>query len=178
MEKNWYILYTRPGREKKVAALLTKRKVTNFHALNHKETESAKGRKMTYVPLFTSYVFVKTISTELERLKQVGQILSIVYWKGRPAIISENEINLMKVFLANYANIKLTRSKVVENEVVNSPSYFIDGNISAVKNKIMKVNLPSLGFMMSAETETDSEVGSGISMAGKPLMPQKLSLTG
>lgn len=172
MEKNWYILYTRPGREKKVAALLTKRKVTNFHALNHKETESAKGRKMTYVPLFTSYVFVKTTSTELERLKQVGQVLSIVYWKGRPVIISENEINSMKVFLSNYANIKLTRSKVVENGVVNSPSYFIDGNILAVKNKIMKVNLPSLGFMMSAEINNERIIGREVAFGQKVLIMQ------
>jgi transcription antitermination factor NusG len=61
MEKNWYLLYTRPGREKKVTALLTKRKVINFPALNHKETEAAKGRKMTYVPLFTSYGLLRLL---------------------------------------------------------------------------------------------------------------------
>jgi hypothetical protein len=108
----------------------------------------------------------------LEKLKQVGQVLSIVYWKGRPAIISENEINSMKVFLPNYANIKLTRSKVVENEVVNSPPYFIDGNILAVKNKIMKVNLPSVGFMMSAEINDERIIGREVAFGQKDLIMQ------
>jgi len=174
MQKNWYILYTKPGREKKTAALLTKRKIANFYALNRRETGSARGRKIAYVPLFTSYVFVKTIATELDKLKQIGHVLSLVYWKGQPAIVSEDEINSVKKFSDNHFHIKLIRSKVFENKMVtiNNPSYLIEGNVLSVKNKVMKVNLPSLGFTMLAEIDNDRVIGREVGFGEKDLVLQ------
>jgi len=174
MQKNWYVLYTKPGREKKTAALLTKRKIVNFYPLNSKETGLATRKKMAYVPLFTSYVFVNTTASELEQLKQIGQVLSLVYWKGKPATVSQGEINSMKQFSHNHQYIKLIRSKVIENErvTVNSPSYSMEGNILSVKNKIMKVNLPSLGFVMTAEIDTEKVIGREVAFEKKDLVLQ------
>jgi transcription antitermination factor NusG len=108
---------------------------------------------------------VNTTPGELQKIKEMNQVLSLVFWKGQPAIISETEMNSMKNFLANHVNVRLIRSKVAENEVVtvNRPSYSIEGNVLSVKNKVMKVNLPSLGFSMSAEIDDEKVIGRGIS---------------
>lgn len=174
MQKNWYIIYTKPGTEKKTAALLTKRKIKNFCPLNHEETGFARRKKTVHVPLFSSYVFVNTTEAELEHLKHIEYIVSLVYWKGQPAKISEDEINAIKEFTDNYQGIKLIRSRVVENDIVtvNAPTYFMDGNLLSVKNKIMKVNLPSLGFIMAAEIDTESVIGREVSFGKKDLILQ------
>ena len=158
----------------KVASLLAKRKIENFCPLNSKETSFTRRKKIVYVPLFSSYVFVNTPETELEQFKHIKYIVSLVYWKGQPAKVSEDEINSIKEFSLNYQGIKLIRSKVVENDVVivNGPSYSIDGNVLSVKNKIMKKNLPSLGFIMKAEIQTDSLMGREISFGNKDLALQ------
>jgi transcription antitermination factor NusG len=174
MQKNWYIIYTKPGTEKKLAALLTKRKIENFCPLNCKEMWLGRKKKIVRLPLFSSYVFVNTSETQLKQLKDIEHILSLVYWKGNPAKVSDDEIDIIKQFSNNYQNIKLVRSKVVENAMVtiNSPSYSIDGNLLSVKNRTMKANLPSLGYIVTAEIETEGVMGSEISFAKNRLMLQ------
>ena len=40
MQKNWYIIYTKPKCEKKVASLLSKKKIENFLPVHWKEITS------------------------------------------------------------------------------------------------------------------------------------------
>ena len=61
----WYAVYTRPRWEKKVASLLTKKKIENFCPLNKVVRQWADRKKTVYEPLFTSYVFVNTSETEM-----------------------------------------------------------------------------------------------------------------
>ena len=101
MQKHWHIVYTKAKCELKVASLLEKRKIENFYPLNSKETGFTRRKKMVYMPLFSSHVFVNTNETELEQFEHIKNILSLVYWKGRPAKVSEDEINSIKKFLLN-----------------------------------------------------------------------------
>ncbi len=45
MQKNWYIIYTKPKCEKKVAAFLTKKKIENFLPLQWKEITYVQKKK-------------------------------------------------------------------------------------------------------------------------------------
>lgn len=172
MQKHWYIVYTRPKCEKKVAASLTKKKIDNFCPLRN--IKSLRRKKIHHEPLFDSYVFAYTYENAVDQLKIDG-VVSVVYWKGHPAIITEDEINLIKKFTATHQEIKLIRSQVNPQAIagfVNGPSYSIDGKVLAVKNKSVKVNLPSLGFIMVAEMETDTVIGREVSFGNKELLFQ------
>ena len=159
MQKNWYIIYTRPKCEKKVAALLTKRKIENFCPLNCKQIKSTKRSKLLYEPLFDSYVFAYIIEKDIDLLKQPDNVVSLVYWKGQPAIIRDDEIDAIKEFTNDHQNIKLERTQVNVNDVariIDGPLYSMEGKVLSIKNKMVKVNLPSLGFIMIAEMETET----------------------
>jgi len=157
MQKNWYILYTKSECEKKVSSLLTKKRIKNFYPVNCKEI-GFRRKKKTFVPLFTSYVFVNTTEDNLEQIKQMHHVINLVYWKKYAAIVSENEISLIKEFSNNYHNIKLISSSVVENDLVsyNDPLYLMQENVLLVRNKIMKMKVPSLGVIMVAEIGLDT----------------------
>ncbi len=59
--------------------------------------------------MFTSYVFVRVAETEHNLLKQTDGIINMVYWLGKPAVIRDSEIDLIKKFLNEYTNVKLER---------------------------------------------------------------------
>lgn len=172
MQKNWYIIYTKPKCEKKVAALLTKRKIENFCPSNCKEIKSSRRSKVIYEPLFDSYVFAYISEKNVEQLKQISSTVSLVYWKGVPAIINDNEIKIIKEFTTDYQDIKLVRNLVNVNDIagiIEGPSYSMGGNILSIKNRTVKVNLPSLGFIMIAELEKESIRYSEVSFANREL---------
>ena len=170
MQKHWYIIYTKPKCEKKVAALLTKKKIEAFCPINRKRIRQFQRSKVTYEALFNSYVFAKVFENEINMLKQIENVLNIVYWKGAPAIVQNEEILEIKRFVCDHENIKLERSKVNYNmgaSVIDRPAFTIDGNVVMIKNKSLKINLPSLGFTMVAEMEGEDVIGREVSFGNK-----------
>jgi hypothetical protein len=82
-----------------------------------------------------------------------------LHWLGKPAIIAPEEIAAIRDFTENYQNIRLepvfvNSSKEVNN--YNGSSISIEGKLYAVKNKTVKVNLPSLGYSLVAEMKEES----------------------
>jgi transcription antitermination factor NusG len=162
MQKNWYAVYTKPHCERKVSLLLSKKKIENFCPLNYKVTRSLFRKTISFESVFNAYVFVKCMDTEITTLsKQVNGILSILYWKGKPATINEEEINAIREFTSKQHDIRLeklnTKIEKLENQNI---SYLLDGQIVMVKNTPLKVDLPSLGFTMVANVKETGILGS------------------
>ncbi|CAN5753949.1 UpxY family transcription antiterminator [soil metagenome] len=162
MQKNWYAVYTKPQHEKKVAALLGKKKIENFCPLACEETQNFRKLKLVFKPLFKSYVFVHVSLEELELLKLTDGIVNILYWLGKPAVIKGEEIAAIKDFTSDHRNIKLERTFVNLTETarnLSASSYAIEGKLVTIKNKLLKVSLPSLGYTMIAKVEDESVFG-------------------
>lgn len=159
MQKNWYVIYTKPQCEKKVAALLTKKKIENFIPMACAEAQHSRRNKVVQKPLFKSYVFVCITEQEAVLLRQVDGVINLLYWLGKPAVIQEAEINAIREFTFDYQNIELEKLCVntigMEKSIFRS-SYEMEGNMLAVKNKTIKINLPSLGYAMIANFKEDS----------------------
>jgi transcription antitermination factor NusG len=164
MQKNWYVIYTKPQSEKKVANSLTKKKVENFIPLVCSETQKTWRNKQIFKPLFKSYVFIHTTEQEAAGLtKNTDGVINLLYWLGKPAVINDAEINAIKEFTEGYQNIELEKLTVntagIERNIYRS-SYEIDGNVLvAVKNKTIKINLPSLGYALIARVKEDTFFG-------------------
>jgi len=173
MQKHWYIVYTKTKCEKKVAAQLTKRKIENFCPINCMQINQFGRVKLAYEPLFSSHVFVYMDENEINLVKQLNHVVNLVYWKGEAAIIQNEEIEEIKEFVSDYHNIKLERSKVNLNAsaaLIDRPSYSIDRNVVMIKNKFIKVNLPSLGYVMVAEMKGQGVMGRVIRDRGKEMV--------
>ncbi len=156
MQKNWYAAYTKPHREKIVSHLISKKGIENFCPFNYHTTQPFLQTKILYEPLFKSYVFLRTTEYDLINLrKQTHYILSFLYWTGKPAIISADEINAIKSFSEHYREIRLEKIVVGMNSNRDDHEiicYVTKGNDLKKTSRIIKVNLPSLGFAMVANT--------------------------
>jgi len=164
MQKNWYMVYTKPKFEKKVAASLTKRKIENFFPVNCKQISSIRRIKLHYEPLFECYVFVNIAETDVSKIKTIDGVVNLVYWKGQPATVKDEEIEVIKEFSTDYQNIQVEKSKVNINDVaraIDGSRYSMAGNILTIKNTTVKVNLPSLGFSLIANVDTKNTLHHG-----------------
>jgi len=82
--------------------------------------------------------------------------VNFVYWNGKPAIIKEKEIQVIKRFLDEYENIEVSRIDFNPEDrvkVLSGPMMEQEGKILEVKNKVAKVCIDSLGYMLIAYIE-------------------------
>ena len=155
--------------------MLTRKKIENFYPVNCRDMKSLKRNKISCEPLFDSYVFVSLPEREIQHLMQIDHVVSVVYWKRQPAVVSNDEIEVIKDFTNNHHNIKLLQTPVnIDNRaiIIDGPTYSIDGKVVSVKNKIIKVSLPSMGYTMVAEMEKESTVGREIFFGDKEMSLQ------
>lgn len=160
--KRWYAVHTKPRWEKKVASLLDDIHITRYCPLNRVVRQWSDRKKIIQEPLFKSYVFVQISSKEHLAVRKVDGVINFVYWLGKPAIIRDVEIEIIRQFLKEYSNVQIERSSINVNDVVRiirGPLLEQEGTVVLVKNNRVKVALPSLGYVMSAEVEkSDVEV--------------------
>lgn len=162
MQKNWYAVYTKPQCEKKIASLFTKWKIENFCPLNnYVNSDVAWKSKMVCEPLFKSYVFVFISEDQIARIKKVEGVVNFLYWLGKPAVIKNEEIEVIKEFANDYQDIKIQPIKVDMNaaiQIIDEPSYKMEGKFISIKSKTMKVKLPSIGYVLIAEIEKEGSL--------------------
>lgn len=160
MKNNWYVLYTKSRCEKKVADLLSKRNVENYCPLNRVYRQWSDRKKMVTEPLFNSYVFIHSCEDELNTIKKLStNIVNVVYWLGKPAIIRNEEIEQIRYFLNEYSNVTIEKQPVRMNEIVRiikGPFRNLEGTVADIKNNMLVLSLPSLGYKMMAEVNASN----------------------
>ena len=157
--KKWYVVYTRPRWEKKVADLLSRKKIEHYCPLNRVHKQWSDRKKIVAEPLFTSYVFVRIDDIEQLPVRLTDGVINFVYWLGKPAEIRNDEIQAIKEFLDDYMDVRLEKTTVNLNDkvrMIGGPLVTQVGQVVSVKNKTVKVILPSLGYMMHAEIDTSN----------------------
>ncbi len=154
--KNWYAIYTKPRWEKKVDAVLVRKKIESWCPLQKVERQWSDRKKIIEDPLFKSYVFVKINEDEKLRVLQTEGVLNFVYYTGKPAVIKENEINLIKSYLKEKDVFITTQSwEALEKDIKVKIHHgiFMDNTGTVVhsgKKKVF-VRLESLGQVMIVE---------------------------
>jgi len=153
MEKNWYAVYTKPGKEKKIIELLTKKNFENYCPLNMIRDQRFGRKKIIFEPLFTSFVFIRSEEYDHAEIKNTYGIINLVYWLNKPAVISNDDIHTIKKFLHDFGNVHLEKVQVGVNDAGRMLSDSVmnqDGNVVSAHNGLAKAVLPSLGYMMVA----------------------------
>jgi transcription antitermination factor NusG len=155
-DKMWYAIYTKPRWEKKVASLLTRKNIENYCPLNKVQRQWSDRKKIVMEPLFQSYVFVNVSNLEQTLVRETSGVLNFVYWLQKPAVIREEEIEVIKRFLNEYHHVQVEKSTVNLNDkvrIIGGPLMMREGNVLEVKNKTVKVLLPTMGYTLVAEIE-------------------------
>ena len=153
MSLRWYAIYTRPRWEKKVNTLLVEKGVESYCPLNKVPRKWSDRIKIVEEPLFKSYVFVRINDEDRTRVRMTDGVVNFVYWNGKPAIIKEKEIQVIRRFLDEYEQVDVQKIDFEPEErvrVISGPMMDHEGKIVEVKNKTVKVCIDSLGYILIA----------------------------
>ena len=156
-EKKWHAVFTKPHCEKKVADILTRKGIENYCPQHKVYNQGNDRRKIIHAPLFPSFVFVRISMDEISIVRQTHGIINFIFWLSKPAIIRDKEIEIIRRFLKEHSFVELEKVDVHPNDVVqinSGPLIEQEGNMVSIKNKFVKMILPSLGYIMCAEHET------------------------
>jgi len=155
-ELKWYAVHTRQRWEKKVAHLLEKKGLEQYCPLNKVCRQWSDRKKIVLEPLFNSYVFIRVTEADHLKVKQTDGVLSLVHWLGKPAVIKDEEIEIIKKFLNEHQNVQLEKAVVNVNDrvrITQGPLLFMEGSILEVMSHSVKIALPSLGYTMTAKIQ-------------------------
>jgi transcriptional antiterminator RfaH len=96
---NWYVVYTKPKWEKKVADKLNAIGITAYCPLISKVSQWSDRKKKISVPLFNSYVFVHLAEADRNRVFEAIGVVRYLFWLGKPAIVKDIEIATIQKWL-------------------------------------------------------------------------------
>jgi len=157
MKQSWYAVYTKLNCELKVTAHLNRKKIKNFCPVNNITNNTGFKKIWNAVPLFQSFVFVYIAEEEMQVVKQTNDVINFLFWLGKPAIISNEEVKSIERFTTNYANIGIEKTAVnlhAALQITSEPHIGITNNSMSAKYTLVKMLLPSLGYSIMASVET------------------------
>lgn len=149
----WYVLYTKPKWEQKIAARLSMRGIETYCPLNRVERRWSDRRKIMMEPLFRCYLFVRLSSDRLLFPLTFPGVLNYVQTAGKPAQVRDAEIMQIRRFLAEHPAVSVQKSAVDVSdriEILYGPFMDLKGSVTQVKENYVKVVLQSLGYSLVA----------------------------
>jgi len=155
-DKNWFAIYTKPRWEKKVDATLIRKGIECWCPLQKIQRQWSDRKKIIEDPLFKSYVFVRIAEPEKLTVLMTDGVLNFVHYLGKPAIIKDTEIDLIKKYLSE-EEAKLSVFSLEgfreDTKVKISHGVFMDNEGTVIRGgkKKVYVKLESLGQVMVVE---------------------------
>ncbi|MRX67948.1 Transcription antitermination factor NusG [Flavobacterium resistens] len=148
---NWYVLYTKPKWEKKVAERLTQIGVECYCPLITQIKQWSDRKKKVEVPLFNSYVFVQLSEIDRNSVFNIPGVVRYLFWLGKPAVVRDEEINIIKSSLkaTNVSDISVSSIQVGDRIKLDSGAFT---NQDAIVQEVSKTHyilvLESLGCVL------------------------------
>ncbi|MDC3238799.1 UpxY family transcription antiterminator [Flavobacteriaceae bacterium] len=155
MEKKWFVVYTRPQQELKVARQLSAMGITNYcPTINFLKQYSDRKKKVTK-PLLTSYVMVELEENQRNKVFACSGIVRYLFFLGKPAVIPDSDVTLMQNHLNRvYNDIKVTTLNVGDSHTISEgPFSGVSGRVVETNSKKVKLELASLGMRITLKKQ-------------------------
>ena len=155
MEKKWFVVYTRPQQELKVASQLSAMGITNYCPTITLLKQYSDRKKKVAKPLLSSYVMVELEQNERNKVFACSGILRYLFFLGKPAVVPAFEINLMQDHLNGvYNDIKVTTLSVGDSHTISQgPFSGVLGKVVQSDNTKVKLELASLGMSITLKKQ-------------------------
>lgn len=148
---NWYVLYTSSRAEKQVEKYLKADGIEVYLPLHLTPRRWSDRVKMVEVPLFSSYIFVKTTDEVLHKLLKVSGISRIVFYNGQPATVREKEIQDIKDFLENASGKECEFVLNDEVQIASGPMKDVKGTVKKATKEHLILYLGQIGVTVQVK---------------------------
>ncbi|MFC5412581.1 transcription termination/antitermination protein NusG [Larkinella bovis] len=151
----WFVLYTKSRSEKLVADGLRKRNIEVYCPLRLVKRKWSDRYKIVEEPLFRSYCFVNLEENERSRVFGVPGFVRYLFWLNKPAIVRQEEIDLIKNMLNDFEHdsLEIHRFDVSDKVRIDSGAFMHhQGEIVSRQGKKLYLYLESLGISISVDS--------------------------
>ena len=155
MEKKWFVVYTRPKQELKVASQLSAMGITNYCPTITLVKQYSDRKKKVIKPLLSSYVMVQLEENQRKKVFACSGIVRYLFFIGKPAVVPASQINLMQDSLNGVFNdIKVTTLTVGDSHTITEgPFSGISGKVVQTNNSKVKLELAHLGMIITLKKQ-------------------------
>lgn len=148
---NWFALYTKAKQEKVVTAKLEQLGIEVFCPMITEVKQWSDRKKKVEVPLISSYIFVRLEEKNRGIVFDVPGVVRYLFWLGKPAIVSEKDIVVLKESLNGaFTAIQLTTIGKGDTLILDSgPFQGKEGIVTEVHKNSVRLILKELGFIVT-----------------------------
>ena len=151
-DKSWYVLYTKPKNEKKVAERLTAAGYNVYCPLHKVKRQWSDRVKIIEEPLFKGYLFIQVEDHKRDQVFSFPGTVRYLFWLRRPALVCDTEIKTIQKWLGEYAHEDIDISDILPGDYVRITSGPFTGEQAVLLDKTNKkavVQLKELGIQLS-----------------------------
>ena len=150
----WFVLYTKPRFEVKVANALESMGIRSYCPLYKQVKCYSDRKKKVETPLLRSYVLVQLEDKDRAQVFTIPGVVRYLFWLGKPAIVREEEIESMQQALEGvYESILVTElQKGASYTIPEGPLKGKQGKVVTLLKKRIRLELPSLGVLVTLKT--------------------------
>ena len=150
----WFVIYTKYQFEIRVEKALQNIGIRAYCPVYKQIKQYSDRKKKVIKPLLRSYVLVYIADKERDKVFSIPGVIRYLFWLGKPAIVREEEIELMKNNLSGiYESITVSELKKGDSYSIKEGPFKGQAGqvVNFFKNKI-KLELPSLGMFVTLKT--------------------------
>ena len=152
---NWYVLYTKLNREKKVLLRLTELDMTVYCPMVNTMRQWSDRKKKIQAPLIPRIIFIQCSESDRDKVFQVAGTQRYLFWLGKPAIVKNSEIETMQEWLqgeisdSRVQELKTGDTYIIQNNAFNGQ----EGIINEVSKNRVQIVLKELGMKITLTKE-------------------------
>ncbi len=132
----WYAIYTHPRAEKLVYSRLLEINVETYLPLQKTYRQWSDRKKLIEKPLLSSYVFVKVIHAEFQKVYKTTGVVKFISFEGHPVPIPQKQIDNLRLLIDSNAVITVTSEKFEKGDNVE----VMTGSLTGLTGELVKVH--------------------------------------
>jgi hypothetical protein len=149
-KENWLVLHCKPNVEKSTAKNLERLGFSVYCPTKTEVRQWSDRKKKVEVPVLPSMVLVFVSQNERNRVFQLSTVLRYLFYQGKPAVVRQKEVEILKESLSHPENIE-----VIDNDI-NTQSLMLSGLGIDIKDGKLKyktkthiyIHLDRLGYII------------------------------
>ncbi|MFC4872862.1 UpxY family transcription antiterminator [Negadavirga shengliensis] len=149
---NWFVMYTAPRAEKKVAQRLVEKGTEVYLPLIEEVRQWSDRKKKVKRPLFNGYIFVRTSRERLWEALQVSGAVKFVNFSGEHAVVQQSEIDTIKRIIETGVAVEVETENIEKGEnvrILGGPLQGFEGECVQKSNQdYFIIRIPSINQSM------------------------------
>ena len=151
----WFAIYTKSKNEKKVVEGLEKIGIEVYCPMITKVKQWSDRKKKVETPLINSYVFVNIKDQNRNIVFNVPGVVRYLFWLGKPAVIHDQEIEVLKDGLNGIIN-NFEVQGIQPGDLLTiskGPFQGKEGVVAQIEKNKIKLVLKELGVLIKISKE-------------------------